>query len=43
MDNPGGLFETMMKVFKADEGLNQNVEKLVNYLKQKSNLYAQNP
>jgi uncharacterized protein YndB with AHSA1/START domain len=29
------LFETVVKVFKADEGLNQNVEKLENYLKQK--------
>ncbi len=27
------LFETVVKVFKADEGLNQNVEKLENYLK----------
>jgi len=27
------LFETVVKVFKADEGLNQNVEKLDNYLK----------
>ena len=26
------LFETVVKVFKADEGLNQNVEKLENYL-----------
>lgn len=32
------LFETVVKVFKADEGLNQNVEKLVNYLKQKSKI-----
>ncbi|WP_423148397.1 SRPBCC domain-containing protein [Rubrolithibacter danxiaensis] len=29
------LFETVVKVFKADEGLNQNVEKLENYLIQK--------
>ena len=29
------LFETVVKVFKADEGLHQNVEKLENYLKQK--------
>lgn len=29
------LFETVVKVFKADEGLNQNAEKLENYLKQK--------
>lgn len=29
------LFETVVKVFKADEGLNQNVEKLENYIKQK--------
>ena len=29
------LFETVIKVFKADEGLHQNVEKLENYLKQK--------
>lgn len=29
------LFETVVKVFKADEGLNQNVEKFENYLKQK--------
>jgi len=28
------LFETVVKVFKADEGLNQNVEKLENYLEQ---------
>ncbi|MCZ4242665.1 SRPBCC domain-containing protein [Pedobacter punctiformis] len=27
------LFETVVKVFKADEGLNQNVEKLETYLK----------
>lgn len=27
------LFETVVKVFKADEGLYQNVEKLENYLK----------
>lgn len=37
------LFETVVKVFKADEGLSQNVEKLLNYLNQKSNLYEQNP
>ncbi len=30
-----GLFETVVKVFKADEGLNQNAEKLENYLRQK--------
>ena len=30
------LFETVVKVFKADEGLIQNVEKLENYLKQKT-------
>ena len=29
------LFETVVKVFEADEGLKQNVEKLVNYLKHK--------
>ena len=29
------LFETVVKVFKADEGLKQNVEKLENYLEQK--------
>ena len=29
------LFETVVKVFKADEGLKQNAEKLENYLKQK--------
>lgn len=29
------LFETVVNVFKADEGLNQNVEKLETYLKQK--------
>jgi len=29
------LFETVVKVFKADEGLHQNAEKLENYLKQK--------
>lgn len=29
------LFETVVKVFKADEGLNQNAVKLENYLKQK--------
>jgi len=29
------LFETVVKTFKADEGLIQNVEKLENYLKQK--------
>ncbi len=29
------LFETVVKVFKADEGLNENAEKLENYLKQK--------
>ncbi len=29
------LFETVVKVFKADEGLDQNAEKLENYLKQK--------
>ena len=29
------LFETVIKVFKADEGLHQNVEKFENYLKQK--------
>ena len=28
------LFETVVKVFKADEGLKQNVVKLENYLKQ---------
>lgn len=28
------LFETVVKVFKADEGLIQNAEKLENYLKQ---------
>ena len=28
------LFETLVKVFKADEGLKQNVEKLENYLLQ---------
>lgn len=28
------LFETVVKVFKADEGLIQNVEKLENYLKE---------
>jgi uncharacterized protein YndB with AHSA1/START domain len=28
------LFETVVKVFKADEGLNQNVKKLENYLEQ---------
>jgi uncharacterized protein YndB with AHSA1/START domain len=27
------LFETVVKVFKADEGLNQNVDKLEEYLK----------
>ena len=27
------LFETIVKVFKADKGLEQNVEKLENYLK----------
>jgi len=27
------LFETVVKVFKADEGLKQNAEKLENYLK----------
>lgn len=30
------LFETVVKVFKADEGLHQNVEKLEKYLKQKN-------
>ena len=29
------LFEAVVKVFKADKGLQQNVEKLANYLKQK--------
>ena len=29
------LFETVVNVFKADEGLQQNVEKLENYLNQK--------
>ncbi|SDB99451.1 SRPBCC domain-containing protein [Niabella drilacis] len=29
------LFETVVKVFKADEGLQQNVEKLEHYLEQK--------
>lgn len=29
------LFETVVKVFKADEGLCQNVEKLENYLKKR--------
>lgn len=29
------LYETVVNVFKADEGLKQNVEKLGNYLKQK--------
>lgn len=29
------LFETVVKVFKADEGFRQNGEKLENYLKQK--------
>lgn len=29
------LFETVVKVFKADEGLSQNVEKLERYLEQK--------
>ncbi len=29
------LFETVVKVFKADEGLYQNAEKLENHLKQK--------
>ena len=28
------LFETVVKVFKADEGLNQNIEKLEKYLQQ---------
>ena len=28
------LFETVVKVFKADEGLNENAEKLEHYLKQ---------
>ena len=30
------LFETVVKVFKADKGLNENVEKLENYLRQKN-------
>ena len=29
------LFATVVKVFKVDEGLNQNAEKRENYLKQK--------
>ena len=28
-------FETVVKTYKADEGLKQNIEKLVNYLSQK--------
>ncbi len=31
------LFETVVKVFKADDGLRQNVEKLENYLEQLQN------
>jgi len=31
------LFETIVKVFKADKGLHQNAEKLENYLNQKFN------
>lgn len=30
------LFETVVRVFKADEGLHQNVEKLEHYLQQKT-------
>ncbi len=29
------LFEKVVRVFKADDGLNQNAERLENYLKQK--------
>ncbi len=30
------LFDTVVRVFKADEGLSQNVEKLENYLNQRT-------
>lgn len=32
------LYETVVKVFKADEGLHQNIDKLESYLKQKQQI-----
>ena len=36
------LYETVVKVFKADEGFKQNVEKLENYLKEKMHFTSEN-